>query len=200
MPLYRRNGFYYFSITDPDTGKRIRGSTKQKVKYLAQQVLDEKRLLAKTQGLASLTRRCPTLAAFSVDFLKWIDDTHSINANTKKFYKHGWHVLSTTKLAEMKLNAIKGTDCDTTTFPGGPYHANHALRTLRRMLSLARQMKRLYGEVLKVPMREVVGRTAALTISDAERIAAKMKKGDCKDAFLLIRGTGMRPAEAFTSR
>ena len=202
MPLYRRQekGFWYFSITDPTTGRRTRGSTKQKVKVLAQQYLDELRLKAKTQGIASLTRRSPTLAAFSVDFLKWVDDTHSITDDTKKFYRHGWHLVSTTKLAGMKLDAIGATDCDTTTFPGGPYSANHALRTLRRMMSLAKQMKRLYGELPTVPMREVVGRTAALTLADAERIAAKMKDGDCKDAFLMIRGTGMRPKEAFSSR
>jgi integrase len=199
MPLYRRkpNGVYYFSITDPQTGKRTRGSTKQKKRYLAQLVLDEKRQQAKTSGVASLTHRTPTLTAFSVDFLKWVEDTNSIQASTKKFYQHGWKLLSTTKLAGMKLDAIAEHDCDTTAFPGGPWHANQALRTLRRILSLAKEMKRIYGESLAVPLRNEVRRSAAMTFSDASLIAAKMPTGDAKDAFLVIRGTGMRPGEVF---
>jgi integrase len=37
-----------------------------------------------------------------------------------------------------------------------------------------------------------------MTLSDAALIAGKMETGDAKDAFLILRGTGMRPSETFS--
>jgi integrase len=37
-----------------------------------------------------------------------------------------------------------------------------------------------------------------MTFSDAALIAGKMPTGDPKDAFLILRGTGMRPGEVFS--
>ena len=61
MPLYRKNKspFWYYTLTID--GQRVRGSTKQKVKSKAQEVLDEQRLKARVTGIQSLTRKAPTL-------------------------------------------------------------------------------------------------------------------------------------------
>jgi integrase len=47
---------------------------------------------------------------------------------------------------------------------------------------------------------EVVGRSIAMSRSDADAIAAKMPAGEAKDCFQVLRGTGMRPAETMSMR
>jgi integrase len=191
--------FWWFDFTM--NGVRVRGSTKQTVRYKAQRVLDRKKQRAMVSGVESLTHKVPTLAAFSVAFLKWVEDTHSIQASTKKFYQHAWKLLSTTKLAVMKLDAITKSACETTTFPGGPWHANQALRTLRRILTFAKETKQIHGDLLKVPLRkDAVGRSVAMTFAQAAAVAAKMRIGAAKDVFLVVRGSGMRPGEVFSMR
>ena len=193
--------YFYYDFTDARTGKRARGSTKEKTQYKAQLVLDEKKQTAQASGVEALTRKAPTLEAFSKTFLEWVEKTNSLENSTKKFYRHGWDLLSVTPLAGMKLDAIRGVDCDTCAFPGGPWHANQALRTLRRILSLARKEYRvLFGEQQAVPLRDEERRTAALNLTDATALAAKMPDGNARDAFLLLRGTGMRPGEALAAR
>ncbi len=198
--LYRkkRSPFWYYTITV--NGQRVRGSTKETRKVNAQLVLDEKRLKAREQGVASLIRKAPTLAEFSVQFLKWVEDSHSIQPQTKRFYRHGWDLLKVTRLANMKLDVITNSDCETVTFPGGDCHANQALRTLRRMMTLAKEARFIFGELPKIKTRKVWPRSVAMSLADSELIATKMPAGDPKDVFLVLRGTGMRPSECYAMR
>jgi hypothetical protein len=198
--LYRKKGspYWYFTITV--NGQRVRGSTKEARKVRAQEVLDEKRLKARDHGVVSLNRKAPTLAEYSVDFLKWVEDSHSIRPQTKRFYRHGCGLLKATRLADMKLDAIRNSDCETVTFPGGDCHANQGLRTLRRMMTLAKEARLTFGELPKIKTRKVWPRSVAMSLVDSELIAAKMPYGDPRDVFLVLRGTGMRPSECYAMR
>jgi integrase len=200
MPLYRKkkSPFWYYTLTID--GQRVRGTTKQKVKSKAQDVLDEQRLKARATGIHSLTRKAPTLEEFSKDFLQWVKDSQSIKAPTKRFYKHAWDMLKVTALASMKLDTISNSDCQTVTFPGGDCHANQALRTFRRMLSLAKEKRLIFGELPKIKTRKVWPRSVAMSLPNAALIASKMPDGDPKDVFLVLRGSGMRPAECYGMR
>lgn len=198
MSLYKRNGIYHYNFTLD--GQRFRGSTNKKNEYEATLVLNDKMTQGRTKGTESLTCKPPLLKEFATDFKKWIDETHSIENKTRKYYKDGWRLLESTKLAGIRMDLITNHDCETATFPGSNYNANMALRTLRRMFAKAKEMRRIFGDLPKIELRKEWGRSIAMTTQDAESIAAKMKEGDPRDAFLILRGTGMRPGECFSMR
>lgn len=182
-------------------GNRVRASTKKKDKYEASLVEHELMEKARQNGTASVNHKSPLLRDFAPEFTKWLDDTHSIADQTKRFYRHGWEMLKATPIAEMKLSAIKQTDVDVVSFPGGNFTANQALRTLSRMLSFAKASNRFFGETPKIKMRKVWGRSVKMSNADAALIASKMKDGsDAKDVLLILRSTGMRPKECFAMR
>jgi integrase len=91
-------------------------------------------------------------------------------------------------------------DCHTTTFPGAGYTANQALATLGRMFSLAEEKGRFFGKLPKIEKRKVWGRSVQMSSDNAAAIASKMKDGDPKDVLIVLRATGMRPAEAYSMR
>jgi len=199
--LYRKKGspFWYFTLRSTVNG--VAGITKETRKVRAQEVLDEKRLKARDHGVVALNRKAPTLAEYSVEFLRWVEDySRSIRPQTKRFYRHGCGLLLKAKrLADIKLDAITNSDCETATFPGGDCHANQALRTLRRMMSLAKEARLMFGELPKIRTRKVWPRSVAMSLADSELIAAKMT-GDARDVFRTLRGTGMRPSECYAMR
>jgi len=200
-PLYWKAGspFIWYAITVD--GKRIRKSTKKTKEHPAFEVACAAMEKARLQGPDSVTRKVPQLKDFAVDFLKWVDDTHSIADETRRFYKHGWEMLKDTTLAETRLDAIRNVDVETVKFPGGGYTANQALRTLRRMLTIAKEKGKFFGELPKIKMRTVWGRSLKMSASDATLIASKMKDGgDPKDVLIILRGTGMRPSECYAMR
>ena len=203
MSVRKRNGsrFYFFDITV--RGERLRGSTKQTTKYLAEQVVAKLRNDGRERGVdavKALLRDAPVLADFSTTFLKWVEDSQSLEPATKRTYKNGWRLLASTPLAGMRMDAITHNECDGITFPGGGYTANHALACLRRMLTKAHEMKLIFHiPEPRIKLRKVWPRTLAMTIADAKAIAARMN-GTPRDAFLILRSTGMRPKECFCAR
>ena len=196
--LRKRNGIWHYDFTLKGTRKR--GSTGLKDKYLAGLYVNDLITKARTAGIQSLLRESPLLKDFSVEFLQWVEDTHSIEHQTRRYYKNGWRLLKDTVLADKRLDEINNHMCETITFPGGPSSANTALRTLRRMFAKAEEVDKFWGKLPKIKLRKEVPRSIAMTVVDAEKIAAKMSDGDGKDAFLILRGTGMRPNECFSMR
>jgi integrase len=199
--LYKqpKSPFWWFDFTE--NGVRVRGSTKQAVKYKAQQVLDAKKQQARASGVDSVTRKIPTLEQFIPTFLERVKLSERLMDSTKRFYGCGVDLLKTTALAGMRLDSINDFACETIKFPGSNnYNANKALRTLRKILTVAQGLKLLSGLLPKIKMRDVVGRSVAMSRSDADSIAAKMPDGEAKDCFLVLRGTGMRPSEAMSMR
>jgi integrase len=205
--LYKqpKSPFWFYTLTID--GKRVRRSTGQKDKNRAKIVLREAEGKVSASGVDSLTRKVCTLAQFMgtpegtppagiSTFLDWVDNSQKIKDSTRRFYRSGVKLLKASKLAQLRLGSITRNECDTTVFPGGPYNANKALRTLRKILTLAQECNLIFGLLPKIEMRTVVGRSLAMSRADAELIAAQMPDGDAKDCFLVLRGTGMRPAEA----
>jgi len=140
-----------------------------------------------------------TLKQFSAQFIDWVDHSHSLEKKTRAYYRHGWNLLSTTDLANRKLDGIKNRDSDTLTFPGGPANANTALRTLRRMLAYAEDLE-IIKHVPEIKLRKEWPRSVAMTREQAELIIMRMPDGDARDALSILRATGMRPKEVFSSR
>jgi integrase len=199
--LYKQPKSPFWSYDFTMNGVRVRGSTKQAVKYKAQQVLDEKKQQARASGVDSLTRKVLTLEQFMPTFLARVDLSEKLMDSTKRFYRGGADLLKATPLAGMKLDSINDFACETIKFPGSNnYRANQALRTLRKILTVAQGFKLLSGMLPKIKMREVVGRSVAMSRSDADAIAARMPAGEAKDCFLVLRGTGMRPSEVMSMR
>jgi integrase len=196
MSLYKRGGIWHYAFTVK--GKRFRGSTDESNKYLAGLVEGNKFKAAREKWVNALRGVCPTLLEQGAEFTKWIDATHSIEPKTKKCYQNGWRLLQTTKLAAMKLDEITNRECEVATFAGGPSSANQALRTLRRMLTMAKEDGRIQ-DIPAIKLRKEWPRSVEMSESDAEKIAAEMT-GDPKDALLVLRGTAMRPTEAFSMR
>ena len=140
-----------------------------------------------------------TLKQFSDEFIHWVDHSHSLEKKTRAYYRHGWNLLSTTDLANRKLDGIKNRDSDTLTFPGGPANANTALRTLRRMLAYAEDLE-IIKHVPEIKLRKEWPRSVAMTRNQADLIIMRMPDGDARDALSILRATGMRPKEVFGMR
>lgn len=129
MSLFKRKDSQYWWYDFTFRGKRFLGSTKQTKKALAAIVEGELLTGARKDGVAALLITSQTLEEFSKDFLKWVGETHSIKDKTKKHYKNGWRMLSTTPLAGMKMEAITNGDCET--FPSLAPTTTRTRRSLR---------------------------------------------------------------------
>ena len=138
------------------------------------------------------------LSQFIPDFLSWVDKTHSLEPKSQSYYHHGVDLLLKTHLANVALDRVSNHICETVSFPGGAANANTALRTLRRILNKAREMD-MIAVVPKIKLRKEWGRSIAMSRSDAALIASHMR-GASKDAFEILRATGMRPGECFSLR
>lgn len=139
-----------------------------------------------------------TLRQFSPEFLSWVDHTHTLERKSQEYYHHGIDLLLKSHLSEIRLDRITNHLCETVSFPGGAANANTALRTLRRLLNKAIELD-VIQKSPKIKTRKEWGRSVAMSRADAELIASHMH-GAAKDAFQIIRATGMRPKECFSLR
>jgi integrase len=192
---------FYFDFTVD--GRRERGSTHRtnRSEALAYVRQLKARAIETRRTVAELTKRAPLLSEFAQnEFLPWVTATQEIEPATRKYYSAGWKLLSGTALASMRMDEITKHDCGMVEFPGSAANGNRALRTLRRMLSLAKEKGYLRGELVTIGLRKESERSIAMSQADAEKIASHMPDGDARDAFLVIRATGMRPSECFAMR
>jgi len=104
-------------------------------------------------------------------------------------------MLLATHLGSMRLNEITDDDAKTAKFSGNA-SANMALAVLSKALRYAKKHRRFFAEVPEIPKRYVEPRSCSLTNDQAQQIADKMWQSNAKDAFLVIRSCGRRPAEA----
>jgi integrase len=139
-----------------------------------------------------------TLRQFSFDFLSWVDQTHTLEPKSQDYYTRGTAMLLKSHLSEIRLDKMSNHLCETASFPGGAANANTALRTLRRILAKAKDMD-VIAAVPKIKLRKEWGRSIAMSRADAALIASHMH-GTPKDAFQILRATGMRPGECFALR
>src|SRR5574337_534349 len=191
----RRDGKYYHLFGSVG-GRRIRKCLFEENYELAKAKAQTEILKLKTGGIDAMFLKPPTLTEFSGAFLEWVKSCPRED-KTKKTYEHGWQMLSKTKLAGLPMDSNLPHEAEMVSFPGGPYNANQALRTLSRMLHKAKELGKI-AEIPKIALRKETPRSIEMSREDAALIASKMPEGDCRDAFVVLRGTGMRPMECFS--
>ncbi|HEY3616839.1 MAG TPA: site-specific integrase [Candidatus Sulfotelmatobacter sp.] len=197
MKLFKKpkSKFYWYEFTV--RGRRYRASTQETKSVRALQVASLK-LAAVMERTDPLRTKPVVLNEFANRFLDWVKDAR-LEEKTRKFYRNGWRLLTSTSVARLKIDHITGDCAEQLKFPGSPANANCALRTLRRMLHKAEEWK-VIGHAPKIKMMKEHGRHLRLD-DEAERKLI-MGAGACnwrprsrdlfRDIVILMRDTGMR--------
>ncbi|WP_158750361.1 site-specific integrase [Acidobacterium sp. S8] len=179
-------------------GKRFRKSTKQTTKAKAGEVAAE--FLRQAQRNESPVRKgqMTGLRQFAEDrFLPFVGAS-SLAQQSKLYYQAGWRMLKSMPVADLRLDSITTSVADTLELKGTGSNQNCALRTLRRMLSLAHE----YGILQAAPrikLRKENQRTAVWDAKSEETLL-KLAPQPLKDVFLVCHDSGMRPDEVISLR
>jgi integrase len=184
----RNSQFYWYDFTV--RGQRYRGSTQETKAARAGKIAGLK-LAAALQRSDPLDRKAPTLREFSPRFLEWVK-TARLEFDTQQYYRNGWRLLETTSITGVRMDRITAEVAEALRFPGSPANSNNALRTLRRMLSKAKEW-RLIREVAAFKLFKEEGRSLRLD-DRAERKLLLVAEQPLKDIIVLMRDTGMRNA------
>jgi integrase len=189
VALYKKEGSPFWWADIRMDGKRHRISTKQKVKGAARTF--EAALI---QQLSSGgIRKRVILRDYAQDFLAYVAATQ-LSDNTKKYYRDGWRLMKDQRIAGVRIDAITKADAEVLQVPHSGSNMNCALRTLRRMLSLAAE-KGLIQRVPKIPLVEEVERDRVIAADEEMIILAKAPK-TLRDVYLLVADCGIRPDNA----
>lgn len=193
MSVRRRGKFFHYAFMI--NGKRYRGSCGKSIKTLSQAERYEALLIAdvEQQGAITLTKKAPFLSDYADRFLKNIQDSATMDADTKRYYSNGWRLLKGTPVANLRLDAITSSDADVLEFPGGPSNANTALRTLRKMLSMATDQKIIRSRP-KIRERKERRRDAVLSL-ETQKLLLEKATGNIRAFLIIALDTGMRPDE-----
>ncbi len=193
MDVYKRKGTKHWLADFTVNGQRFRKSTGAITKAKAMEVAAE--LLRQAQTGAALARKgpIPVLSRFvEVRFLPFVE-TSTLAEQSKRYYAAGWRILQSTPVASMRLDSITTSVADVLKLHGSGSNQNMALRTLRRILSLAHE----YGILSTAPrikLRKENQRTAVWN-AEAEEALLKVAPQPLKDVFLICHDSGMRPDE-----
>jgi hypothetical protein len=158
-----KSKFYWYEFTV--RGRRYRASTQETKSVRALQVASLK-LAAVMERTDPLRTKPVVLNEFANRFLDWVKDAR-LEEKTRKFYRNGWRLLTSTSVARLKIDHITGDCAEQLKFPGSPANANCALQTLRRMLHKAEEWK-VIGHAPKIKMMKEHGRHLRLD-DEAER-------------------------------
>lgn len=174
-------------------GRRFRKSTKQSTKSKAMEVAAEFLRQAQRNQMPLRKGQMMRLTEFATErFLPFIEAS-SLATNSKNYYNSGWRMLKSTHVADLRLDSITTAVADTLKFNGTGSNQNCALRTLRRMLSLAQEYG-ILDSVPKVKLRRENQRTAVWD-TKMEEAFLKVAPQPLKDVFLICHDSGMRPDE-----
>ncbi len=193
MALYKKPDSPFWWSTFRVAGKRYRVSTKEKGKTLAQQ--REAALIHQlsTGERSSLRKRAPVLREYAKSFLDYVEKSRRSD-RTKEYYRNGWRMLEMRDIAGTRLDAITTASAEVLSIPGAGATVNCALRTLRRMMSLAHE-KNLIDRIPRIRLVEEVEREALID-ADVEAVILAKAPQVLRDAYLLIADCGIRPGDA----
>lgn len=198
MELYRQGKSKYWTADFIVNGRRYRKSTKQTTRARAGEVAAE--FLRQAQRSEAPVRKgqMMKLREFAESrFLPFVKSS-TLAENSKLYYQNGWRMLESLPVANLRLDCITTSVADTLKLPGSGSNQNNALRTLRRMLSLAHE----YGILQAAPrikLRKEKQRTA-IWDAKSEEALLKVAPQPLKDVFLLCHDSGMRPDEVISLR
>ena len=191
MRLFRKKKSQFFWYDFAVRGQRYRGSTQETNERRAIKIAGLKFARALEDHDPLCNRKAPTLRQFSPRFFEWVK-TARLEFATRRYYTSGWRLLEKTAIAGMKLDRITTDHAEALRFPGSPSNGNNALRTLRRMLSKAKDWK-IIREIPQFKLFKAEGR--ALRLDDAaEAKLLPVAEQPLKDIIVLMRETGMRNA------
>ena len=193
MELNKRTGSKYWLVDFVVNGERFRKSTRATTKTRAMEVAAEliKQAHAGTESKPSAPP--PFLSEFASErFLPYVEGSQ-LDSDTKRYYKTGWRLLSETSIAGCRMDRITTADAEMLQFSGTGSNANCALRTLRRMLSLAREGN-LIQNAPKIKLRKEKERSATFT-PEREQAFLAVAPQPLRDVFLISQDSGLRPDE-----
>jgi len=223
LALYRRknSSAYWYDFTVD--GKRYRGSTD--TSKITQARAFESSLISKAKESGSEAVRpvrAPVLRDYATRFLDWVTAS-KLELNSKRYYEYGWKLIAATSLAGMQISRITPDDTEavrfhrtvekdgvTTTVECSAQYTNQALRTLRRMLSKAKEWK-LITSIPKIKMSKAYGRDTLIDPATErtllEGLEAPVKhrrtrrlREQIRDFLVIAQDTGMRPKEILRMR
>ena len=176
-------------------GTRYRESTKQTAKTKAAQYMAGRihELASGNPSQSGVRERAPYLRDFAARFIKHVESSR-LSDETKTYYRSGWRLMRELPIAGMRIDAITTATAAVLPIPGSGSNVNCALRTLKRMLSIAADE----NIILRSPrIRLAKERERERLISaDEEALLLENAAPNLRDAFMLIFDTGMRPGEA----
>lgn len=223
MAIFRRKDskVYWYDFTID--GTRHRGSTDTTRLTKARTIEAALIVKAKEEGSDAVRPvRAPILRDYASRFMGWVQSS-KLEPNSKRYYEYGWKLLSSTRLANMQLSRITSDDAGATRFfrtitkdgvdqtvECSAQYTNQALRTLKRMLSKAKEWK-LIRDVPKIRLSKAYGRDTlidseterALLQSLSEPVKHKRTsraRMQLRDILVIAQDTGMRPKEIFRMR
>ena len=188
MRIFLRPNSRYFQYDFTTRGERFRGSTKETNGTRAEGIAALKFSAVIKEG-DPLKGKPPTLRDYSKTFLKRVE-TGRLEKKSRRYYRDGWRLLKDLKIAGMRLDKLTEHGIEALRFPGSPSNGNCALRTLRRMLSMAIEDKL----ITKAPEFKLLKeRGRSLRLNDAaERVLMPVAEQPLKDIIILMRDSGMR--------
>ncbi len=154
--------------------------------------------ISASAGSSAVPAKARTLREFSARFFQWVDNTHRLKPNTRRYYRYGWKRLKSTPLAGMRLDAITTDLVSTIPFSGSTSWANQARRTLRVMLGKAVR-DNLVRQAPLIHLAEEIGRDGILDDATEQKLLAVARQ-PLRDVLVIMRDMGLRPTEVFRMR
>ena len=145
MSVFKRPGSPFYHYRFMYNSRRYTGSTGETGPYKARQVENRKMESVRRGDLS--TGKTPRLSVLAKQFLSFIEksaDAKQLAGNTRRYYENGVRLLDGSAVWSLRIDQITTEDAQTLSFPGSSSNANNALRTLRRMLSYAKDRKMIY--------------------------------------------------------
>lgn len=198
MELYRRGKSKFWIADFVVNSCRYRKSTKQTTRARAGEVAAEFLRQAQRNEAPARKGQMMKLRQFAEErFLPFVEGS-TLADNSKDYYRYGWKILTSLPVADLRLDAITTSVADTLVLSGTGANQNCALRTLRRMLSLAQEAGILQAAP-RIKLRKEKQRTAVWD-AKSEEAFLKVAPQPLKDVFLLCHDSGMRPDEVISLR
>jgi len=202
VSIYKRGHIYWYRFQWQ--GESIRETTKQGNDKVARQIEAAHRTrLAKGEVGIREKKAAPALAHFlKNDFIPFVQTKHAAKPGTAEYYVDGANMVCKCDWASEPLDKI--SDQHAQHFAAkyaklSPSRINCGLRSLRRALNLAFEWGKLERAVKITLAKGERQRDTVLADVDWQRYIAECPQ-PWRDAAIIIRGTGVRPGEAFALR
>jgi len=208
MAVYKRGNTWWYEFVF--NGERIRASTKQSNKRVAEQMeAAEKTRLAKGEVGIVERKPVPTLREFAPRFTAAIETLCANKPATIKFYKGKLKALlahepfASSKLDQIEEAAIeqykrrRSQEITRRKLPRSPASVNRELATLRRLLNLAHEWK-VIARVPKIRLLRGERHREFVLDYDQEELYLATAPTDLRDLAVLMLDTGLRVGEALS--